>query len=136
MKVFTEKSKTSVRDWTKVEFRKGDINKFMDTVMGYKSTIVVGLGAITILVIIFLVSTFTDFPFPYDRHTAKLSQKALEEHSELIKDTTYNLKLHLQCIDDKMVLLTRESATTSDTGIDLTDEKAVTKQCLRIYENA
>jgi chromosome segregation ATPase len=52
MKVFNEKSKTGFRDWTKMEFMRGDINEFIDTIAGYKSTITVGLGTITMFVTI------------------------------------------------------------------------------------
>ena len=50
MEVFSRKSKTGFRDWTRMEFMKGDINEFIDTIAGYKSTISVGLGTITMLV--------------------------------------------------------------------------------------
>jgi hypothetical protein len=54
----------------------------------------------------------------------------------VIKDTAYNLKIHMQRIDEKMVLFKTESLDTSDTSINLEDEKVVTEQCLRICENA
>ena len=44
---FSSKSKTGFVDWTKMEFMKGDVNQFMDTVAGYKATISVGLGVLT-----------------------------------------------------------------------------------------
>lgn len=47
---FAEKSKTGLRDWAKLEFMRGDINEFIDTISGYKSTIAVGLGIITLYV--------------------------------------------------------------------------------------
>lgn len=47
MKKFSAKSKAGFRDWTKMEFMRGDINEFIDTIAGYKSTITVGLGTIT-----------------------------------------------------------------------------------------
>ena len=50
MVAFSGKSKTGFRDWTKMEFMRGDINEFIDTVAGYKSTISVGLGTITLYV--------------------------------------------------------------------------------------
>lgn len=50
MQAFGGKSKMGFRDWTKMEFMKGDINEFMDTLAGYKATISVGLGTITMLV--------------------------------------------------------------------------------------
>jgi Fungal N-terminal domain of STAND proteins len=52
MKVFRGKSKTGFRDWTKMEFMRGDTNEFIDTIAEYKSTISVGLGTITMLVTI------------------------------------------------------------------------------------
>lgn len=52
MKVFSENSRTGIRDWAKMEFMRGDINEFIDTIAGYKSTISVGLGTITMLVAI------------------------------------------------------------------------------------
>ena len=54
----------------------------------------------------------------------------------MIKDTTYNLNLHLQRIDEKLALIAGESTTTSETSIDLKDERAVTTQCLRVCEDA
>ena len=45
---FGGKSKTGFRDWTKMEFMRGDINEFIETIAGYKSTISVGLGTITL----------------------------------------------------------------------------------------
>ena len=54
----------------------------------------------------------------------------------MIMDTAYNLEIHLQRIDEKLALFTTETPGTSDTSIDLKDERAVTKQCLRICENA
>jgi hypothetical protein len=53
MESFSKKSKTSFRDWTKLEFMRGDINEFIDMISGYKSTISVGLGLITMFVNIF-----------------------------------------------------------------------------------
>jgi hypothetical protein len=47
MKIFSGKSKTGFTDWTKMEFMRGDINEFIDTLADYKSTITIGLGTIT-----------------------------------------------------------------------------------------
>lgn len=51
MNEFAAKSKVGFRDWAKMEFMRGDINEFMDTLTGYKSTISVGLGTIIMLVL-------------------------------------------------------------------------------------
>jgi hypothetical protein len=50
MDSFSQKSNTGLRDWAKLEFMRGDINEFIDTISGYKSTISVGMGAITMFV--------------------------------------------------------------------------------------
>ncbi|KAH6885016.1 hypothetical protein B0T10DRAFT_409470 [Thelonectria olida] len=120
MQAFSGKSKIGIRDWAKMEFMRGNINDFMDTLAGYKATISVGLGIITM-------------------QTSKLSYQVLEEYSEMIQDTAYNLNIHLQRIDEKIALFTttsRESVGASDTSINLKDEREVTEQCLRICEDA
>ncbi|KAJ6016358.1 hypothetical protein N7540_010949 [Penicillium herquei] len=117
MGTFVRKSKSSFRDWTKMEFMKGDIHEFMDTISEYKSTISVGLGTLTI-------------------QNATISQKALQDYNEMIQDTMYNLHVHLQQVDEKMERLTTNSAPMSISTVDLKNEKEVTKQCIRICEDA
>ena len=51
IKEFSRKSKAGLRNWAKMEFMRGDINEFTDTLIGYKSTISIGLSIITKLVI-------------------------------------------------------------------------------------
>ncbi|KAK7224996.1 hypothetical protein V2G26_012999 [Clonostachys chloroleuca] len=121
MSTFSGKSRAGFRDWAKMEFMRGDIHEFIDALGGYKSTISVGLGTITM-------------------QSSRLSHQVLEEYSEVIKDTAYNLNIHLERIDEKMALFTEGNPKTSNAGldlnIDLQDEKAVTEQCLRICEDA
>ena len=50
MNSFTQKNKTGFRDWAKLEFMRGDIDEFIDTISGYKATIAIGIGTITMLV--------------------------------------------------------------------------------------
>ena len=47
MGTFHAKSGLGLRDWAKMEFMRGDINDFIDALAGYKSTINVSLGTIT-----------------------------------------------------------------------------------------
>ena len=51
---FNKSSETSFRDWAKLEFMRGDINEFTDTVSAYKSTIAVVLSTITLYVCLLL----------------------------------------------------------------------------------
>ncbi|KAH7406617.1 hypothetical protein DE146DRAFT_398656 [Phaeosphaeria sp. MPI-PUGE-AT-0046c] len=115
MQSFGEKTKTGIRDWAKLEFMRGDINEFIDTISGYKSTIAVGLGIITL-------------------SAAKVSQETLKEYNEMIQNTMHDLNIHLQRVDEKLKDFSISSSQTS--GINLSDEKAVTKQCLRICEDS
>jgi hypothetical protein len=52
----------------------------------------------------------------------------------MIQSTVHDLNVHLQRVDEKLEDLPISSSSTSD--IDLTNEKEVTKQCLRICEDA
>ncbi|KAF7920156.1 uncharacterized protein EAE97_011497 [Botrytis byssoidea] len=118
MKTFDTKSKLGLKDWAKMEFMRGDINEFIDTLADYKSTITIGLGTVNM-------------------HTSRLTQQVFEEYGEMVKDTAYNLEIRLQRIDEKMAVLSSCHPTLlEDPSIDLQDEKAVTVQCLRICERA
>ncbi|KAI9368390.1 hypothetical protein BJX61DRAFT_546571 [Aspergillus egyptiacus] len=117
MENFGRKSKSGFRDWAKMEFMRGDINEFIDNIAGYKSTISVGLGTITM-------------------HSSKVSERVLEEYNEMIQDTAYNLDIRLRRIDEKLAHLMTYEDDVSEVSIDLEDEREVTKQCLRICEDA
>ena len=54
----------------------------------------------------------------------------------MIQDTVYNLEVHLQRIDQKTAQFSIENTNTSDISINLNDEREVTKQCLRVCEDA
>ncbi|GLA18166.1 hypothetical protein AnigIFM62618_005321 [Aspergillus niger] len=94
---------TGLLDWAKMEFMRGDINEFIDTIAGYSS---------------------------------KVPQKVLEEYNEMIQDTAYNLELHIRRIDKNLAQLTTEEINASDISLNLVDERDVTKQCLRLCEDA
>ncbi|KAM6518676.1 hypothetical protein FSOLCH5_007439 [Fusarium solani] len=115
MKDFAGKSSTGFRDWAKLEFMKGDINEFMRTLSGYKSTISIGLGTITL-------------------QTSKTTCDVLEQYSEMVQDTTYNLNVQLQRINEKMERFPSEEPDT--TRSDFRDESAVIKHCIGICEEA
>ncbi|KAF4170008.1 hypothetical protein CNMCM6936_005153 [Aspergillus lentulus] len=117
MEIFSRKSTTGFRDWAKLEFMRGDINEFIDNIAGYKSTISVGLGTITM-------------------HSSKVSERVLQEYNEMIQDTAYDLDIHLRRIDEKLARLTTQDDNASYVSINLEDEREVTKQCLRICQDA
>lgn len=72
----------------------------------------------------------------FHRNTSKISQQVLQEYNEMIKDTVYNLELRLQRIDEKIAQPILDDRGASNTSTDLKDERAVTKQCIRVCEDA
>ena len=54
----------------------------------------------------------------------------------MAQKTADELKLQLQRIDEKMADSSSEAARSPDLSIDLRDEKAVTKRCLPICQDA
>lgn len=54
----------------------------------------------------------------------------------MVQDTSYNLNVYLRRIDEKLARLPGESTDPSVGDVDLEDEREVTKQCLRICEDA
>ena len=50
IKVFSGKSKMDFRDWAKIQFMRDNINEFIDIIAVYKSTILVCLDSINMLV--------------------------------------------------------------------------------------
>lgn len=54
----------------------------------------------------------------------------------MIKDTVYNLELRLRRIDEKMARPNLDDHGVSKPSTDLKDERAVTKQCIRVCEDA
>jgi hypothetical protein len=54
----------------------------------------------------------------------------------MIQDTAYDLDIHLRRIDEKLARLTTQDDNASEVSINLEDEREVTKQCLRICQDA
>lgn len=54
----------------------------------------------------------------------------------MIQDTAYNLEVRLRRVDEKMARFTTDNASILNSSVDLNDEREVTKQCLRICEDA
>jgi hypothetical protein len=63
-----------------------------------------------------------------------VSQEALKDYNEMIQNTVHDLNVHLQRVDEKLEDFPIPSFLTS--GVNLTNEKEVTKQCLQICEDA
>lgn len=55
---------------------------------------------------------------------------------KMTQDASEDLQLQLQRIDEKLASLSSDDAPSSDVHMDLRDEKAVIRQCLRICQDA
>jgi Fungal N-terminal domain of STAND proteins len=54
----------------------------------------------------------------------------------MVRDTAYDLESRLRRIDEKMTQMNIEDANIPEVTVDLEDEKEVTRQCLRVCEDA
>jgi len=76
------------------------------------------------------------------RRRSKVVQDILEAYGEMVKDTSYNLELRLQRIEEAIAAAAADSNTAAELGaeasasINLQDEREVTRQCLRICQDA
>jgi hypothetical protein len=77
--------------------------------------------------------SFTETAF---RSTSKQTHQVLEEYQEVIMDTIYGLEVHLNRIEDYLAHPTPGSTAAPNAEVDLQDEREVTRQCLRICEDA
>ncbi|KAF5231055.1 hypothetical protein FAUST_9496 [Fusarium austroamericanum] len=115
MQAFSGRSKMGFRDWTKMEFMTGDINEFMDRLAGYKSTISVGLGTITI---------------QGPSEAQLLMRRTLNESRDNIAQTIGRLQEHLE-------YMAISGTPKSDLGYQqLEGDLQTSKQCLELCKNA
>ncbi|KJR86853.1 uncharacterized protein SPSK_01752 [Sporothrix schenckii 1099-18] len=140
MQKFSAKPTTGFRDWMKMEFMRGNINTFMDSLARYKATINIALGTITMSVrhSSSMLSRGETMLTPF-RNTSQITREVLNDFHEMIKNTVYDLHVHLQRIEeeishDRPQRTSINSSTSSEA--ELEDEKDVIKQCIRICEDA
>ncbi|KXJ88720.1 hypothetical protein Micbo1qcDRAFT_189799 [Microdochium bolleyi] len=117
LSAFNRRSQMPLKDWAKMEFKRGTLKDFTDTLASYKCTLQVGLGTIVM-------------------RTTKQTHSVLEGYNELVQDTIYNLDMQLQRIHEKIELLWIGPSPDPEATVDLNDEKAVTEQCLKICQQA
>ncbi|KAJ1332028.1 fungal STAND NTPase-like protein [Microdochium nivale] len=114
---FNKRSQMPLKDWARMEFKRGTLKDFTDTLASYKCTLQIGLGTIVM-------------------RTTKQTHSVLEGYNELVQDTIYNLDMQLQRIHERIGSLGVGPSPDPKATIDLDDEKAVTEQCLRICQQA
>ncbi|KAH8655515.1 hypothetical protein BX600DRAFT_515333 [Xylariales sp. PMI_506] len=101
-----------------MEFMRGNINEFMDTLNTYKMTISIALGTVAM-------------------ENSKVTQKFIKEFNDTVENTLYQLGIRLQRIEKNLETSVPEHPTApEDSNIDLRDEKAVIEQCVQICQSA
>ncbi|KAI8234544.1 hypothetical protein K4K57_009360 [Colletotrichum sp. SAR 10_99] len=78
-----ETSRPSVRDWIAQRYLQGDINDFKDMLSAHKSTINIALANANLRI-------------------AAVSPEVLDSYKDMIADTTCDLKMHLQDMQEKI----------------------------------
>ncbi|KAH0497915.1 hypothetical protein TgHK011_005197 [Trichoderma gracile] len=116
-------SRTSFRDWTRIRYMGGDVRDFKDMLAGYKATIAVALGSLNM-------------------QTAQVTREAIDQHNEMIQETTADLEAILRDIDQKLssiasLLQKQDSSPPSDDSTaQRQEERRSIQQCLLICDNA
>ncbi|KAL4900143.1 hypothetical protein BDW74DRAFT_104527 [Aspergillus multicolor] len=113
----SEGSKTSLRDWTRLQYMGEDITNYKNVIANYKETIYIALGGATF-------------------QSAVVTHQVLQEYTDMIQNTTSDLQDQLDEIEGK--LSTSQSLDDPDATISheelqrLEDEKQSTTQCLDV----
>lgn len=70
------------------------------------------------------------------RNTSTITKDLLQKYNVLVESTMDDLKLHMQRIEEKMAQFGERNPVATSVDVDLSDEKAVTEQCLDICQEA
>jgi cell division protein FtsB len=132
-------SRTSFRDWTKLQYVGSDITGFKNLLTGYKATISIAIGDINLYVFTVHISVLK-LTYLATRRTAAVSAGAVEEFKEMLKDTTTDLQDHLKNLDDKLEALSlQESSANNEKIVErgrMQAEIDSAKECLAVCAQA
>ncbi|KAK5651383.1 hypothetical protein OQA88_12540 [Cercophora sp. LCS_1] len=110
-------SRPSLRDWVTQKYLQGDINQFREMLAGYKSTINVAIAHANLRV-------------------AAITPTVLEDYKEMVRDTSNDLKGHMERLEATIEILAAKktlTATKDDAEWQaMLEEKACTQQGLKI----
>lgn len=114
-------SKTSFRDWAKLQYLGSDIVEFKNMLAGHKATISVAIGDINL-------------------RTAAVSASAVQEFKDMLKDTKTDLGDHLENLDDKLEALSTQESRANEENIAgrrrIQEEIDCAKACLAVCAQA
>ncbi|KAI9795427.1 MAG: hypothetical protein M1833_007026 [Piccolia ochrophora] len=114
--IHSDGTRTSLRDRAKLTYMGEDIVGFRNMLAGYKSTITIALGDANL-------------------RTATVTAEVLNEYKEMIKNTTSDLKEHLQEIDHKLQSFVEDTTRSNEEVAErqrMLEEREGTQQCLSI----
>jgi TolA-binding protein len=135
----SSESKTSFRDWAKLQYLGSDIVGFKDMLAGYKSTISIAIGDINLYVFTVHVSLFK-LTCLATRRAAAVSASAVQEFKEMLKDTKTDLQDHLENLGGKLEALSIQESSTNDENMTergwMQAEIESAKECLAVCAQA
>ena len=139
----SSESKTSFRDWAKLQYLGSDIVGFKDMLAGYKATISIAIGDINLYVFTVHVSLFK-LTCLATRRTAAVSASAVQEFKEMLKDTKTDLQDHLENLGGKLEALSIQESSANDETMtergrmqaEIESAKDCLAVCARAFEHA
>jgi predicted nucleic acid-binding Zn-ribbon protein len=135
----SSESKTSFRDWAKLQYLGSDIVGFKNMLAGYKATISIAIGDINLYVftVYFSLLKLTCLA---TRRTAAVSASAVQEFKDMLKDTKTDLEDHLENLDDKLEALSIQEIRANEENIAgrrrIQEEIDSAKECLAVCAQA
>ncbi|KAJ9216010.1 hypothetical protein DTO166G4_2254 [Paecilomyces variotii] len=112
----SQESRTSFRDWTKLQYKGDDITKFKVKLSEYKATISIALASATF-------------------RTVAITANVLKEYKDLVDNTTSDLSDHLEEVEQKLQDLSSRNVESSGDISELQaieEERRSIQQCLQI----
>jgi TolA-binding protein len=132
-------SKTSFRDWAKLQYLGSDIVGFKDMLAGYKATIGIAIGDINLYVFTVHV-LLLKLTCIATRRTAAISASAVQDFKDMLKDTKTDLEDRLENLYDKLETLSIQEVGENNKNIAgrrrIQEEIDSAKECLAVCAQA
>lgn len=135
----SRESKTSFRDWVKLQYMGSDIAGFKNMLAGYKATINIAIADVNLYVSAGPLASYQANSLVY-RHTAAVTANTVQEFKEMLENTRTDLRDHLESLNDKLEALSiHESSATDETIAEeggIREEIDSVKDCLAVCAEA
>jgi chaperonin cofactor prefoldin len=135
----SSESKTSSRDWAKLQYLGSDIVGFKNMLARYKATIGIAIGNINLYVFT-IHCLFLKLIRLATRRTSDVNASVIQEFKIMLKDTTTDLRDHLESLDDRLEALRIQEGSMNDKNIAererMQAEIDSVKECLAVCAQA